>query len=110
MPTPNNTLIWVTIKKASQIVKDQIDCMGCVSQCLFSNWSQEENGTTGKKADPRSFCIQKTLQKISHGLSNLENELMFAGHSAYRFAMDPFYKNGFVPRVNQLVERIMKGL
>ena len=29
MTTPNNTLIWVTIKKASQIVKDQIDCMGC---------------------------------------------------------------------------------
>ena len=84
--------------------------MGCLSQCLFSNWSQEENGTTGKKADPRSFCIQKTLQKISHGISNLENELMFAGHSAYRFAMDPFYKNGFVPRVNQLIERIMKGL
>ena len=110
MTTPNNTLIWVTIKKASQIVKDQIDCMGCLSQCLFSNWSQEEGGTTGKKADPRSFCIQKTLQKISHGLSNLENELMFAGHSVYRFAMDPFYKGGFIPEVNQLVDRIMKGL
>ena len=110
MTTPNNTLIWVTIKKASQIVKDQIDCMGCLSQCLFSNWSQEEGGTTGKKADPRSFCIQKTLQKISHGLSNLENELMFAGHSVYRFALDPFYKGGFVPKVKDLVERIMKGL
>ena len=110
MTTPNNTLIWVTIKKASQIVKDQIDCMGCLSQCLFSNWSQEEGGTTGKKADPRSFCIQKTLQKISHGLSSLENELMFAGHSVYRFALDPFYKGGFVPKVKELVERIMKGL
>ena len=63
MTTPNNTLIWVTIKKASQIVKDQIDCMGCLSQCLFSNWSQDEGGTTG--ADPRSFVF-KTLQKISH--------------------------------------------
>ncbi len=61
MTTPNNTLIWVTIKKASQIVKDQIDCMGCLSQCLFSNWAQDDKGTTGKKADPRSFCIQKTL-------------------------------------------------
>ncbi len=37
-----------------------------VSACLFSNWSQNEQGTTGKKADPRSFCIQKTLQEISH--------------------------------------------
>ena len=110
MTTPNDTLIWVTIKKASQIVKDQIDCMGCLSQCLFSNWSQYATGTTGKKADPRSFCIQKTLQKISHGISSLENELMFAGHSVYRFALDPFYKGGFIPKVNQLVDRIVKGL
>ncbi|MFL2660573.1 MAG: NAD(P)H-dependent flavin oxidoreductase [Alphaproteobacteria bacterium] len=110
MTTPNDTLIWVTIKKASQIVKDQIDCMGCLSQCLFSNWSQDATGTTGKKADPRSFCIQKTLQKISHGISSLENELMFAGHSVYRFALDPFYKGGFIPKVNQLVDRIVKGL
>ena len=110
MTTPNDTHIWVTIQKASQIVKDQIDCMGCLSQCLFSNWSQGESGTTGKKADPRSFCIQKTLQNISHGISSLENQLMFAGHSVYRFAMDPFYKGGFIPKVNQLVDRIMKGL
>ena len=41
--------------------------MGCLSQCLFSNWSQEEGGTTGKKADPRSFCIQKTLRKLVMG-------------------------------------------
>jgi hypothetical protein len=110
MTTPSDTHIWVTIQKASQIVKDQIDCMGCLSQCLFSNWSQGETGTTGKKADPRSFCIQKTLQNISHGISNLENQLMFAGHSVYRFALDPFYKGGFIPKVKQLVDRITKGL
>ena len=40
--------------------------MGCLSACQFSNWAQNEEGTTGKKADPRSFCIQKTLQEISH--------------------------------------------
>ena len=91
-------------------MKDQIDCMGCLSSCLFSNWSQNEKGTTGKKADPRSFCIQKTLQRISHGISSIENELMFAGHSAYRFAKDPFYNGGFVPKVNQLIDRIIKGL
>ena len=109
MTTPSDTLIWVTLKKASQIVKDQIDCMGCLSSCLFSNWSQNEKGTTGKKADPRSFCIQKTLQRISHGISSIENELMFAGHSVYRFARDPFYKGGFIPKVKELVDRIMKG-
>ena len=35
---------------------------------------------------------------------------MFAGHSVYRFALDPFYKGGFVPNVKELVERIMNGL
>lgn len=110
LTTPDDTLIWVTLKKARQILKDQIDCMGCLSSCLFSNWSQNEKGTTGKKADPRSFCIQKTLQRISHGISSIENELMFAGHSAYRFASDPFYKNGFIPKVKELVDRIRKGL
>ena len=35
---------------------------------------------------------------------------MFAGHSVYRFALDQFYKGGFIPKVNQLVDRIMKGL
>ncbi len=45
-------------------------------------------GTTGHKADPRSFCIQKTLQEISHS-DKIEDQLMFAGHNAYRFADDP---------------------
>ena len=44
--------------------------MGCLSACLFSNWAQNEEGTTGKKADPRSYCIQKTLQEISHSDAN----------------------------------------
>ncbi len=40
--------------------------MGCLSQCRFSNWSQHEpDYTNGKKADPRSFCIQKTLQAVA---------------------------------------------
>jgi len=34
---------------------------------------------------------------------------MFAGHNAYRFASDPFYANGFIPTVGQLVERILTG-
>ena len=34
---------------------------------------------------------------------------MFAGHNAYRFKDDPFYANGFVPTVQQLVERLITG-
>ncbi len=108
MKTPDSTLIYVTPPKAEDIRKDQIDCMGCLSACGFSNWSQNEEGTTGRKADPRSFCIQKTLQNIAHD-GSVEAELMFAGHNAYRFGQDPWYKDGFVPTVKQLVERISTG-
>ena len=108
MKTPDATLIFVTPKKANQIHTDQVDCMGCLSHCRFSNWKDHDDFTTGKKADPRSFCIQKTLQDIAHG-ANIDHELMFSGHNAYRFASDPFYSNGFVPTVGELVERILTG-
>ena len=34
---------------------------------------------------------------------------MFAGHIVFRFRFEPFYSNGFVPTVRQLVERIASG-
>ncbi len=108
MRTPDSTLVFVTPDKANEILTDQINCMGCLSACLFSNWAQNDQWTTGKKADPRSFCIQKTLQAISHS-EDTENQLMFAGHQAYRFGKDPFYANGFIPTVGQLVERLQTG-
>ncbi len=106
--TPDSTLIFVTREKALEIRTDQINCMGCLSACLFSNWAQNEAGTTGKKADPRSFCIQKTLQTIRHS-DDIEFQLMFAGRNAYRFAADPFYANGYIPMVRELVERLQTG-
>jgi nitronate monooxygenase len=106
--TPDSTLVFVTPDKAQEIRADQINCMGCLSACQFSNWAQNEEGTTGKKADPRSFCIQKTLQAIRHS-DDVEFQLMFAGHNAYRFARDPFYANGFIPTVRELVDRLKTG-
>lgn len=108
MRTPDSTLIFVTPAAKRQIITDQVNCMGCLSACQFSNWSCNEEGTTGHKPDPRSFCIQKSLQDISHD-GSVNDNLMFAGHNAYRFATDPFYANGFVPTVRQLVERIASG-
>ncbi len=106
--TPDSTIVFVTPGKARKIRADQAACMGCLSACHFSNWSQGENGSTGRKADPRSYCIQKTLQDIAHG-GQVDEQLMFAGHNAYRFRDDPFYSNGFVPTVRQLVERLQTG-
>src|SRR6185369_1362136 len=45
--TPDSTLVFVTPERAEQIRRDQVDCMGCLSACGFSNWSQDETGTTG---------------------------------------------------------------
>jgi NAD(P)H-dependent flavin oxidoreductase YrpB (nitropropane dioxygenase family) len=109
MRTPDQTLIFVTPDGARQIRRDQADCMGCLSHCAFSNWKDRGDYTTGRPADPRSFCIQKTLQNIAHGRGDHEDELMFAGHNAYKFREDPFYANGFIPTVRQLVQRILTG-
>jgi nitronate monooxygenase len=110
MKTPDETVIFVDKSKSQQILTDQINCMGCLSHCRFSNWTDKEDlhFTTGHKADPRSFCIQKTLQDVRFD-DNIENQLMFSGHSAYRFATDEFYANGFIPTIKQLVDRIMLG-
>lgn len=106
--TPDSTLVFVTPPRSREIRKDQIDCMGCLSACNFSNWAQNEAGTTGRKADPRSYCIQKTLQAISH-TADVDNQLMFAGHNAFRFRTDPYYANGFIPTVRDLVGRLCTG-
>jgi nitronate monooxygenase len=108
LKTPDNTVVFVTPEDKKVIRKDQTDCMGCLSHCGFSSWKDHDDYTTGYLADPRSFCIQKTLQDIAHG-GPVDDNLMFAGHSAYMFKQDPFYSNSFVPTVKQLVDRILTG-
>jgi nitronate monooxygenase len=106
--TPDDTVVFVTMAEREEIQQDQKDCMGCLSHCGFSSWKDHDDYTTGRLADPRSFCIQKTLQDIAHG-GPIDENLMFAGHAAYRFKQDPFYSNNFTPTVKQLVDRILTG-
>ena len=106
--TPDDTIIFVSPEERDTIRQDQADCMGCLSHCGFSSWKDHDDYTTGRLADPRSFCIQKTLQDIAHG-GSVENNLMFAGHAAFKFRQDPFYSNGFTPTVKELVDRILTG-
>ncbi|RKF23258.1 nitronate monooxygenase [Altericroceibacterium spongiae] len=108
LKTPDDTVIFVDSEERTQIRQDQADCMGCLSHCSFSSWKDHDDFTTGRLADPRSFCIQKTLQDIAHGGEVNEN-LMFAGHAAFRFKQDPFYSNNFTPTVKELVDRILTG-
>ena len=108
LKTPDDTIVFVTPEEREHIHTDQTECMGCLSHCGFSSWKDHDDFTTGRLADPRSFCIQKTLQSIAHG-GGVENNLMFAGHAAFRFKQDPFYSNNFTPTVKQLVDRILTG-
>jgi len=108
LKTPDDTVVFVSPEERAIVRKDQADCMGCLSHCGFSSWKDHDDYTTGRLADPRSFCIQKTLQDIAHG-GPVDQNLMFAGHAAYRFKQDPFYSNNFTPTVKQLVDRILTG-
>ena len=60
-------------------------------------------GTGGRSLN----CIGDALPP--DGLGPVEQNLMFAGHAAFRFRSDPFYSNGFIPTVKQLVDRILTG-
>ena len=93
MKSPDDTLIFVTPEEEKMIRADQAACMGCLSQCSFSSWADNEKNSTGRLADPRSFCIQKTLQDIAYG-GPVEENLMFAGHAAFRFKSDPSIRTG----------------
>jgi hypothetical protein len=107
MLTPAHTIVFVTPEQSEKILHDQRNCSCCLSACRFSSWCQHK-GSTGKIPDPRSFCIQKSLQAAAHG-GDLDQNLVFAGHCAYRFGEDPFYGGNFIPSTEQLVNRIMTG-
>lgn len=104
--TPDNTLVFLSPEDWKQMKEDRANCVGCLSQCQFSTWSQA-NGTTGKLPDPRSYCIHKTLYEVSHN-GSIKDNLLFAGHQVYRFATDPLYRNG-IPSVKELLDKIKAG-
>ncbi len=107
--TPDDTIIFLSKEKAKKIRIAQAECMGCLSQCKFSNWATNEEWTTGKIPDPRSYCIQKTLQQISHD-GNPEHNLAFAGHKAWKFKDDPLFKDGKEPTVEEFIKAVMHGV
>ncbi|MDR3151519.1 MAG: nitronate monooxygenase [Holosporaceae bacterium] len=107
MRTPDDTVVFVAPEQSEAIRKDMSECCGCLSMCRFSGWCQHSSASS-KIPDPRTFCIQKTLQQAAHG-GDLDDNLVFAGHLAYRFASDPFYSDGFIPSTEQLINRILVG-
>jgi len=110
LKTPDSTFLFVKPEKAQEIREDQKNCKGCLAMCGFSSWLEraESNYSTGETADPRSFCIQKTLQNVIQN-KDIENQLMFAGSSAFKFANDPLFNKGTYPTIKELVEQILQG-
>jgi hypothetical protein len=70
-----------------ELSADQAACMGCLSQCSFSSWADNEKNSTGRLADPRSFCIQKTCRNRPWRIPSTEHH----GSPAmrFRFKSDP---------------------
>lgn len=105
--TPDSTLVFLTPDEWMEMQKQRAECVGCLSQCQFSGWSRA-TGTTGKIPDPRTYCIHNTLMRIGHG-GDIQNNLAFAGHNVYRFALDPLYANNHIPSVHELFSAILSG-
>lgn len=105
--TPDNSFVFLSQADWKQQQQDRADCIGCLSQCQFSSWSQV-NGTTGRTPDPRSYCISKTLRDVGHG-GDIDNNLVFAGAQAIRFGTDPLYANGNIPTTKELIQAILRG-
>jgi nitronate monooxygenase len=109
LKTPDDTIVFEKEDVAETIREDQQNCMGCLSACKFSSWCEHnDKGATGLLPDPRSFCIEKTLQDVGHG-GSIDNNLLFSGHNAFNFGTDPLYKNGYIPTIGELVEKIKIG-
>jgi len=112
--TPDDTLVFVTQAQNREIKRVKAECVGCLSTCKLSTWSEnpERKHTTGKRPDPRVHCIRKGLLGAIQGI-DLEKQLIFAGHNSYKSGEDPFYRgeNGtvFIPSVKQLIARLMSG-
>jgi nitronate monooxygenase len=110
MRTPDGTLIFVAPDRAREIGATRRTAWAVSATASSATGRTTTTTRPGVPADPRSFCIQKTLMDISHGRgSSIDDQLMFAGHNVFRFRQDPFYANGFVPTVRQLVQRVLTG-
>ncbi len=107
--TPDKTVVFMTPEEWKQMKEDRKNCVGCLSQCQFSTWSASSpTKSTGKIPDPRTYCIHKTLYEVGHG-GSVKDHLLFAGHQVYRFATDPLYRNGCIPSVKELIDKIKNG-
>ena len=109
LKTNDGQIVFVTPKNQADIQQARAGCMGCISYCLFSGFCQsDENLSTGKTPDPRYFCIKDALYRAAHG-GSVDDELIFVGDNAIRFATDPLFKDGSLPTVKEFISKLLMG-
>jgi NAD(P)H-dependent flavin oxidoreductase YrpB (nitropropane dioxygenase family) len=112
--TPDETLVFVSEKDNQEIKRITVDCVGCLATCKLTTWCEaaDNNFSTGAMPDPRVHCIREGLLGAIEG-DRLDDQLIFAGHNAYKAGRDPFYRDEtgsvFIPTVKQLIDRLLSG-
>jgi nitronate monooxygenase len=66
LKTPDDTLVFVA-PRSEDDPQGPGRLHGLPVALRLLVWKDHDDYTTGRLADPRSFCIQKTLQDIAHG-------------------------------------------
>jgi len=109
--TPDSTLDFRDpTRKALEIRTDQIGCMGCLKRLPVLELGAERRAfERERRADPRSYCIQKTLQAIRHS-DDVECQLMFCGSQCLSLRLGPvLYGTAMCRPSGSLVERLQTG-
>ena len=108
MKTPDDTLIYVARTRRSR--SDAIRPTAWAACPPASSATGPAARTTPRASRRiRAPSAFKRLCTRSPTAPRSARQLMFSGHNVYKFRQDPFYSNGFVPTVRQLVERIATG-
>jgi nitronate monooxygenase len=88
--------------KAAKSWPTRSACMGCLSPAASPTGRSTSRISPTARRPTRAASASRRRCRTSRTPATtreLENNLMFSGHNAFRFAKDPFYSNGFIPTV-----------
>ena len=107
--TPDSTLIFVASPKGAGDPRRSDQLHGLSLGAASSRTGRRTRKARPARKPTRAASAFRRRCRRSAIRTMCEVELMFAGHNAYRFARDPYYANGFIPTVRELVDRLRTG-
>ena len=105
----NSTLIFVTPEKENEIRTDQINCMGCLSRLHVLQLGAERAGHHRQEGRPAQLLHPEDAAGRSATPTTSTTSSCSPATTPTASRSDPFYANGFIPTVKQLVERLVTG-